>query len=307
MLGTGTLARFRIEGLRRDARVEWVGIGSARGRSAKEFAVQVGADAAGSVEEMLDAGPGAVVVASTSTSHAAQLWAALKLGVPILCEKPIATNLADSQAIVRASEDAGVQLQVGLQRRFDAELVRAREKVAQGALGELYSIRLVSHDRTPPAPRFAATNGGMFCDLHVHDFDLARWLSGREIQDVFAVAGVRTEYHYLGELRDVDTTAIVLRMDDGLPVSISGSRHDCGGYQMRAEILGSKGALVLGADRFVDYRQRFRQAFTDQLSAFLDVVAEKRGNPCPGREGLAAERAVAAAQRSHRERRVVSF
>jgi myo-inositol 2-dehydrogenase / D-chiro-inositol 1-dehydrogenase len=206
---------------------------------------------------MLDAAPDAVVVASASARHAEHISACLPLQVPLFCEKPIATTLDEAVNVVEQTRRAGVELQVGFQRRFDPRLRELRSSVASGALGELYSITLASHDADPPSEAFAAECGGMFVDLHVHDFDVARWVSGEEVEEVFTVAARRGPSAYLDALGDVDTTAILLRMRSGLPVLIRGTRQDPAGYMMRTEVVAASRSATSGTERYSDYRERF--------------------------------------------------
>ncbi len=305
VLGSGKIARLHASALAADPRVTWLGIGSSRAEWGRDAAAQAGADAVGTVTEMLAASPDAVVIASATARHAQDIRASLGLRVPLFCEKPIAGTLEDAEALVEEAERAGVPLQVGFDRRFDPDLMRLRAAIAGGELGALQSVTLTSHDRDPPSEAFAAVSGSMFLDLHIHDFDLARWLTGEEAADVVTVSARRGPCEFLDALGDVDTTATVLRMSDGLPVTIRGSRQDTAGYLMRAEVVGGVGSITIGDERYADYRERFHDALVAQMSAFLDLVAGGRPNPCPGRECLAAMRIAIAAECSHRQRRVV--
>jgi predicted dehydrogenase len=129
------------------------------------------------------------------------------IGLPLFCEKPIATTLDDAVSVVQATQRAGVPLQVGFQRRFDPGFHELRASITSRDLGALYSITLTSHDATPPSKAFAAESGGMFLDLRVHDFDLVRWLTGDEVAEAFTGPARRGPADYLDALGDVDTTA----------------------------------------------------------------------------------------------------
>lgn len=323
VLGTGTLGRFRASVLAAHPHVAWVGIGSASAERAAGAARDVGAVAAGTHAELLEQGVDAVVIATESADHARHVGACLERGIPMLCEKPLATTLEHSETLAAAAEQAAVTLQIGFQRRFDKGFRVAREQIATGELGTLYSLRLASHDHEPPPERFAATSGGMFRDLHVHDFDLVRWLTGEEVDEVYAVAALRTGISFFEEINDVDTTAIVLRTRGGVPVLISGTRHDPTGHDVRGEVYGSRNSLVIGLDKrtpltiaedggqnlrqgtYVNFLDRFKPAFIEETNAFVDVVLGKRDNPCPGREAVEAIRIAVAAEQSQRERRPI--
>ena len=305
VLGSGTIARLRASALVADGRVSWLGIAGSRSGWAQEAVTKTGASAAGTMVEMLAASPDAIVIASATSSHADHIRACLPLHVPLFCEKPIASTLEDAVRLVAETESVGVALQVGFDRRFDPALVPLRSAITSGALGALHSITLTSHDRDPPSEAFAAVCGGMFLDLHIHDFDLARWLTGGEVQDVTAVAARRGPSEFLDALGDVDTTALVFRMRDGLPVMARGSRQDPAGYMMRTEVVAAARSVTVTDKHYADYRERFHDALLAKTSAFLDVVAGVRPNPCRGEECIQAMRVAVAAELSNRERRTV--
>jgi myo-inositol 2-dehydrogenase/D-chiro-inositol 1-dehydrogenase len=279
------------------------------------------ADACGArpvtVEEALAAVPDGVVVASSTERHAEQLLAAAELGVPVLCEKPISLTVADTRAAVEALARAGAVVQVGFQRRFDPEIAAARAH----DVGTLYSIRITARDAEPAEERYIPGSGGIFRDMHVHDFDLARWITGREVATVYATGAVRG-FDRFARHGDVDTSAIALTMDDGMPVLIDGSRHDPRGYDVRMELLGSTDALVVGlgertpltragapppADPWTSFAERFADAFARETAAFVELVREGGASPCPPESALEALRVAVACDISRAERRPVSL
>lgn len=305
LLGSGRLALQRAAALLADPRVDWLGIGSGRTDWGPAAARALGASTGDSVAAILAQAPDAVLIASATTDHAEQIRECLGLGVPIFCEKPIALDLADATALVADIDRAGVPFQVGFDRRFDPGLTDLRRAIRDGETGELQSITLTSHDRDPPGEAFAAACGGMFLDLHVHDFDLARWLSGEEVRDVVTIGARRGSATFLDDLGDVDTTAILLRMASGLPVVIRGAREDPAGYLMRAEVVGTRRSITVGDVRYADYRERFAAALAAETVAFLDLVAGTGPNHCPGRECVVAIHVALAAERSLRLGQVV--
>ncbi len=249
----------------------------------------------------------------------------MRLRVPILAEKPLATDLLDCVRVVTEARQAGVQIQVGFQRRFDAEFAAARRLIVEGRLGELYSVHLTSHDHEVPPEQFVATSGGMFSDLGVHDYDLARWLTGDEVAEVYARGSCRTGWNYFHAHGDVDTAITMLHMTSGLTVVVSSARHSPDGHDVRAEIFGSRHNVTVGHGAYAPLRTpdevdaaaplqaypnfltRFQEAFDRQTQAFLDWVAGTGGNQCPAEEGLASLRVAAAAQLSHNEQRPVAL
>jgi myo-inositol 2-dehydrogenase/D-chiro-inositol 1-dehydrogenase len=299
VLGTGRMAELRVPLLRGLAE-EVIVAGGDAARSA-DVAARLGARPA-SVGEALASRPDGVVVASATDRHLEHLLAAAELGVPVLCEKPIALTVEDTLAAVRALDGAVVQ--VGFQRRFDPEIVAARA----AGVGTPYSIRITARDADPAEEHYIPGSGGIFRDMHVHDFDLARWISGREVATVYAVGAVRG-FERFARHGDVDTTAIILTMDDGMPVTIDGSRHDPRGYDVRIELLGSEDAVSIGPAALPQsFAERFAGAFAAETEAFVALVRDGGGDsPCPPESALEALRVAVACDRSRAEGRPVEM
>ena len=304
VLGTGRIGAYRADWLRSHPDVEEVLVGSIR---------------AGTVESVLDARPDAVVISSATPDHPAQIRACAKRGLPMLCEKPIALTLRETR---EALDAGGELLQVSFQRRFDPGFAEARRLVVEGALGTLYCVRMCAYDHEPSPEHFIPGSGGIFRDLHIHDFDAARWLTGSEVDRVYATGAVR-RWERFAKYGDVDTSAVLLTMGDGLPVVVTGSRHDPRGYDFRVELLASDDSITVGLDERTPLRsveanaptlgtrpydgflERFAAAFDAELRAWLEFVRGERGNPCPGVEALHALRIAVACDRSRAEGRAV--
>jgi myo-inositol 2-dehydrogenase / D-chiro-inositol 1-dehydrogenase len=308
VVGTGRMGAFRAEQLRRRGHeVRVASRDAGRGRPLEDV-----------LGEELDA----AVVSSETSRHPDDIAAVAARGLPTLSEKPIALTLRETKETLERVEAAGGTLQVSLQRRFDPGFSAAREAVADGAVGTLYLVRLNSHDHQPSPERYIPTSGGIFKDLHVHDFDIARWLTGSEVAEVYAVGAVR-KWERFGRYGDVDTAAVLLTMDGGLPVLLSGTRHDPHGYDFRAELFGSDDALAVGLgprtpirsvedggpglpdDPYRGFLDRFSAAFEAEMDAWLRFVAGEGKNPCPGEEALEALRVAIACDRSRAEKRPV--
>lgn len=315
------MGAFRAHALAEHPEVEQVFVGSHHPERARELSDVIGGRG-GTIDEVLDEELDALVISTATAEHPAQVAAGAERRLPMLCEKPISIDLGDTEGTIEVVNKAGVELQIAFMRRFDAGFRRARELISAGTAGTLYSLRMCAHDHEPAEERYIATSGGIFCDLHVHDFDMARWLTGREVKEVFATGAVRAWEAY-GRQNDVDTSAMVLTMDDGLPVVITGARHDPIGYDFRAEILGSGDSIVVGmdgrtplhsvqpgappppADPYRGFLDRFRDAFIAETAAFVDLAHGRGPNPCPPEVALSALRVAVACDRSWRERRVV--
>lgn len=282
---------------------------------ARRVADQVGADAAPGVEALLDAGVDALVVASGTASHPQLIIAGLGAGVPVFCEKPVGPDVPSSLPVLEHIAACGGTVMIGHQRRFDRGYLEARRAYRAGELGWIHSLRAVTCDQAPPPVSFLATSGGLFRDCSVHDFDIVQWLTGRGIVELYARGSNRGDPE-IGAVGDVDTAVALCTLDDGTLASVVASRYNGAGHDVRLEIQGSTGTLVVGLDDSAALRsaepgatfpsgtphttfaERFRQAYRDEMAAFLDLVEGRRENPCTAAEAVAASRVADAAQAS---------
>ncbi|PSR23639.1 MAG: inositol 2-dehydrogenase [Sulfobacillus acidophilus] len=254
----------------------------------------------------------AVVVASSSTSHGELLKALVKRRWPVFCEKPLALTLEESLEIHRLYETAGVPLQMGFMRRFDPHYLKAKAVIDRGEIGTPYHFFSISRDRMAPALEIVKHSGGFFLDTGVHDIDLARWFLGTELTEVFARGGVYNHPDYR-TVQDVDHAHMSFKTVAGAMGLVELSRDAVYGYEIRTEILGTKGAVKIAAaspsdtvvmvesaikrDTFSDYQERFQTAYLNEMSAFVKVV---RGEQVPlaSIDGIRATSVAQAAQRS---------
>jgi myo-inositol 2-dehydrogenase/D-chiro-inositol 1-dehydrogenase len=280
---------------------------------AEETASEHGYGVAADVPTMLGE-VDALVIASDTTSHALLLRQAVAAGMPTFCEKPVAVTLEETIELVALVEAGEVPVQVGFQRRFDVGYRRAREAVASGELGFVHSVRSTTHDQSPPHPDYLPTSGGIFRDCNIHDFDVIRFVTGREVNHVYAV-GANKGAAFFAEAGDADTGAALLTLDDGTLVTVTATRYNGAGHDVRLEVLGSEGAIGVGYDdslaitsaepgvdyprgpRVATFLERFGPAYQAEMAAFCEVVAGAP-TPCPVAEALAAFRIAEAAQRS---------
>src|SRR5881275_591959 len=184
----------------------------------------------------------AVVICSSTDTHAQIIEAAALAGKHIFCEKPIALDLPSIDRALDAVERAGVKLQIGFNRRFDANYHRVHQAVEQGEIGRLHLLHLISRDPAPPPIEYIRVSGGLFLDMTIHDFDMARFLAGSEVDEIFVLAGVMDD-PAIGAEGDVDTAVIMLRFTNGVIGTIENSRCASYGYDQRVEVLGSAGAV----------------------------------------------------------------
>jgi myo-inositol 2-dehydrogenase/D-chiro-inositol 1-dehydrogenase len=236
----------------------------------------------------------------------------------------VAATLAETIQLVHLVETADVPVQVGFQRRFDAGYRRARAAVASGELGFIHTIRANTHDQSPPPAGYIPTSGGLFRDCSVHDFDALRFVTAQEVTSAYAV-GANKGDRFFTEGGDIDTGAAVLTLQDGTLVTVSATRYNGGGHDVRMEVMGSKGTVGVGyddslavrsAEEGVDYprgpqkwsfMERFLPAYRSELSAFCDLVAGRTENPCTLRDALEAFRVAEACEVSRATGRPVAM
>jgi myo-inositol 2-dehydrogenase / D-chiro-inositol 1-dehydrogenase len=288
---------------------------------AASVAQEVGGTAAGSVEEAIAAAD-ALVIAAATDAHATLVRAGLARGIPIFCEKPLAADLPACIALAREVEAAGAIVQLGFQRRFDPGYQEARRMVQSGDLGTVYLARLAGHDPAPPHESYIPASGGLFRDFSVHDFDVIRWLLDTEVAEVYADGGV-LGFPVFAKYGDVDSAVATLKMASGVLVAMTVARHDPLGYDIRAELFGSRDSISVGLGPHTPMRSvepgvpppagpawpgfidRFAAAYRAELVGFMEVAQGRAPSPCTARDGVEALRIAEAADRSLREHRPV--
>jgi len=224
--------------------------------------------------------------------------------------------------VLRAVEDSGVEVQIGYNRRFDPGCSAARAAVLSGELGPLHTVRSTTLDPAPPPEAYVAVSGGIFRDCSVHDFDTVRWVTGREVVEVYATGGNRGA-DYIAAAGDADTASALLTLDDGTIAVVSNSRHNPRGYDARLELHGMKDSIAAGLEgklplRSVEpgatfpgeaphhfFMDRFAAAYRAELAAFTEVVAGSRPSPCTVADAIEASWIAEACTLSLREHRPV--
>lgn len=323
VIGAGRIGSFHVRTLAALHGIASVTVCDADGVRAHALAAELGVSAAETPEDLLASGVDALVIATPTPSHVPMIRLAARAGVPAFCEKPVALDLATLDAAIDDVDRAGILVQVGFQRRFDAGYRAAQQAVADGSLGRLLIARAATHDPSPPAESYISASGGIFRDLQIHDFDAVRFVTGEEIVEVYADGAVR-ETPWFADHSDVDVAAAVLRLSGGALAILSGTRHDPLGYDVRLEVFGTKDSVAVGVDArspirsleagvarpahpaYGDFMQRFQHAYQDELAAFVATVLEGGPSPCTLREARAALLVALAADRSRIERRPVA-
>jgi myo-inositol 2-dehydrogenase/D-chiro-inositol 1-dehydrogenase len=241
VIGVGRIGRMHAELLERQVPGAAVGaVYDAYDIAARETADELGVPAAASVDELLASDVDAVAICSSTDTHADLLVAAAEAGKAVFCEKPISLDLAEVDRALAAVDAAGVPFQIGFNRRFDPAHAAVRDAVVAGAVGDPHLVRISSRDPAPPPLEYIRSSGGIFLDMTIHDFDMARFVTGSEVVEVFARGAVRVE-PALEEVGDVDTALITLVHEDGCLTAIDNSRRAVYGYDQRVEVFGSAG------------------------------------------------------------------
>jgi myo-inositol 2-dehydrogenase / D-chiro-inositol 1-dehydrogenase len=326
ILGAGRIGRVHAESLAfRLPEAEIVAITDINHEAAKALATRCGIPrVVASIDEILgDKSIEAVLICTSTDTHADLIVRSAKAAKHIFCEKPIALELGKIDTALAAVRAAGVQLQVGFNRRFDSNFLRVRQAVASGEIGKPSLMHIISRDPAPPPMTFVRTSGGIFRDMMIHDFDMARYLMGEEVEEIYAAGGVLAEPAFKAE-DDLDTALVVLHFASGAIGTIDNSRKAVFGYDQRVEILGSKGKIA-SENRFANevvvsgeksvytdlplnfFMQRYTESFALELQLFVEAVLEGKETPVTGSDARVPVVMALAARKSYDEHRPVKL
>jgi myo-inositol 2-dehydrogenase/D-chiro-inositol 1-dehydrogenase len=263
----------------------------------------------------------AVLICSPTPTHADLIDAAATAGKQIFCEKPIDLDPDRVRKTLDAVERAGVKLQVGFNRRFDPTFSRVRNAVEDGSVGDIEMIRVTARDPEPPPITYVKCSGGMFVDMTIHDFDMVRFLSGSEVEEVHVYGAVLVD-PAIGTAGDVDTAVTSLKLTNGALAVIENSRRAVYGYDQRIEVFGSRGCAearnevparvrlstvdgVRSEKPLYFFLERYQQSFLAELEAFFDCIRNDTEPLVGGRDGLMSLLIGLAATRSLQEKRPI--
>ena len=263
----------------------------------------------------------AVLICSSTDTHSAISLAAIKAGKHIFCEKPIDHDVAKIKEVVNALKGTHLKYQVGFNRRFDHNFEAVRNAVASGQIGEPEIIKITSRDPEPPSPAYVKVSGGMFLDMTIHDFDMARFLAGCDAEEVYAYAANLVD-PAIGEAGDIDTAIISMKMKNGALCVIDNCRRASYGYDQRAEVFGSKGMVAVENDSTSNakiatadgvkyekplffFLERYMDAYGKEVAAFVNAIENNTEAPLGVEDGLKPVLMGLAAQKSLREHRPV--
>ncbi|MCO5969067.1 Gfo/Idh/MocA family oxidoreductase [Actinoallomurus soli] len=333
LIGAGRIGAVHARSLAEDPRVGRIHVVDTDPDRARQVAESIGGQVADGVDTLLDTAPDAVVVATPTRTHADLVVHCAARGVPVLCEKPVFTDPATARRVAAQVRETTTPVCVGFQRRFDPGYLRGHDAVRSGAIGRLCRVHLLTADPEPPPAAYVAVSGGIHRDCQIHDFDVLRWVTGREVVEVYAT-GANRGADYIAAAGDVDEAAAVLTLDDGTLATMQASRYNGAGYDVRMELAGSRATVAVGLDTRVPLRSaepdapplaeaawpgfldRFAAAYRAEVAAFLGLVAAPdAGGPSGTSGGLAGHATVddalqalliaEAASLSRRERRPV--
>jgi myo-inositol 2-dehydrogenase/D-chiro-inositol 1-dehydrogenase len=269
---------------------------------------------------VLASGVDGVVIAASTDAHPQLILAAVEAGLPVFCEKPVALGVAEAYEVLKRCD--GARVQIGYNRRFDPAIQAARAAVLSGELGNLHTVRSTTMDPVPPPDAYLRGSGGIFRDCAVHDFDAIRFVTGREVVEVYATGSVRGA-EVFAETGDASTASAILTLDDDTLAIVSSTRYNGRGHDVRLELHGTRDSIAAGLDdrlplRSVEpgatfpagqphdyFMDRFAEAYRRELLAFTQMAAGLRESPCTVADAVEASWIAEAATISSREHRPV--
>lgn len=321
LLGAGRIGKVHAKAITSSSKAKLVAVADAFEKAATDLAGQYGAEVR-SVEAILNAADiDAVVICTPTDTHAELIEQFSRAGKAIFCEKPIDLDVERVKACLKVVDAAAATLMVGFNRRFDPHFMAVQDVIAKGEIGVVEMVTIVSRDPGPPPIDYIKRSGGIFRDMTIHDFDMARWLLGEEIETVTAQASVLVDAA-IGAAGDYDSVSVMLATASGKHATISNSRRATYGYDQRIEVHGSKGAVSAENQRPVSievasaagytrpplhdfFMTRYTEAYAREIGTFIDAVESKSPAAPSGLDGLIALALADAALKSVKEGRAV--
>ena len=303
IIGLGRIGKIHLGNLQAIDEVEIVGICDPTDE-AKVFSNKAGltfyqkdfTDVAGEVQA------DAIVICSPTNTHANYVSIAAKKGIDVFCEKPLDLSLEKVKQVLKTVNESKIKLMLGFNRRFDSEFQSVKEKIVNGHIGDIYTIKITSRDPSPPPINYIKSSGGMFLDMTIHDFDMIRYLTNKEIVEVYAKGDALVNPE-IAKAGDIDTAIINLTFEDGSMAVIDNCRKAVYGYDQRVEVFGSKG-MVQSKNKFDKYTltysengvtsalpqhfflERYADAYKKEINHFIDCILHKKTPDVSGFDGL---------------------
>lgn len=326
VIGAGMIGKVHAEHLAfRISETKLSAIADVNLSAAKELAERLGVNkTVGDYHEILaDPSIDAVAICSSTNTHAQIICEAARAGKHIFCEKPISYDLQKIDEALSVVEKTGVKLQVGFNRRFDPNFARVRTAITQGEIGDPHLLHIISRDPEPPTAEYCKTSGGIFMDMTIHDFDMARYLVGCEVTEVFASGGVRIDPE-IGKVGDLDTVLLLLKFEDGTLGTIDNSEKATYGYDQRVEVFGSGGCIqiqnnypnnaIVSNGQAIQHDlplyffvERYTESYIAEMKAFAQAVLNDVPTPVSGKDGRPPVLMGLAARKSYDENRPVKI
>ena len=314
LLGAGRIGQIHGRTIAASKRARLAGIGDPFPDGANALAAATGAPVRPIDDLIADKAIDAVLIATPTDTHADYIDRAAAAGKAILCEKPVDLNSARIKETLARVAKAGVTLMIGFNRRFDSNFSALQKRLAEGAAGNVELVSILSRDPGPPPVSYIERSGGLYRDMMIHDFDMARFLLGEEPVEVFALGSSLVD-PAIGKAGDVDTAAVLMKTASGKICQISNSRRATYGYDQRVEVHGSKGLLSAGnvhettvsfagaggitADPVQNFfLERYSAAYRNEVDAFIDAVVDGKKPSPDGNDGLRAQMLADAATES---------
>ncbi|HKU14871.1 MAG TPA: inositol 2-dehydrogenase [Steroidobacteraceae bacterium] len=313
LIGAGRIGRIHAGNIAAHPRARLAFVADADAQAAESLAQQFGARPVGLDTAVTASDVDAVLIASSTDTHADWIERCAAARKPVLCEKPLDLDAQRAAACVRVAREAGIALYLGFNRRYDPSFMRLKREIAAGTIGTLETLHIVSRDPAPPPVEYVKRSGGLFRDMMIHDLDMARWLLGAEPVEVFARGSAVDAA--IGAAGDVDTAMVMLRTARGQLCQIANNRRCSFGYDQRIEAFGSQGMVradnrtatsvaVAGASGFTTepalpfFLERYADAYRLELHDFINALDEQRVELATGDDGWRALLLADAAQRS---------
>jgi myo-inositol 2-dehydrogenase/D-chiro-inositol 1-dehydrogenase len=326
IIGAGRIGRLHARHLAdRIEEAELLAVSDVVRSAAEQCAADCRIPASGTSHRLIMDNPEiqAVIICSSTDTHAPLIEEAAAAGKHIFCEKPIDLDLARIDRVLAAVRKAGVKLQVGFNRRFDSNFRRIYELIREGKVGQPHILRITSRDPEPPPISYVKVSGGLFLDMAIHDFDMARYLIGSEVEEVYTLAGVMVDPE-IGSAGDVDTAVISLRFANGVLGTIDNSRRAVFGYDQRVEVFGSGGMAVtenntpnrvrLSSAKAVQedlplhfFMDRYIDSYLAEMKAFIGSVLEDKPVAVSGEDARFPVAIGKAARLSYEQNRPVKL
>lgn len=313
LIGAGRIGRIHAANIAAHPRARLAYVIDRDQGAAEALSAHYGGRVATLEEAVADTSIAGVVIGSSTNTHLDYSLAAARAGKVVFCEKPLDLDFSRASVAATEFEKIGARLFLAFNRRFDPHFVALQTRLTQGAVGKLETLHIISHDPAPPPADYVATSGGLFKDMVIHDFDMARWLLAEEPDQIFSTASVLVD-PAIGAAGDVDTAKTILRTPSGKICMISSSRRSGYGYDQRIEAFGSEGLIRAqnvmettvetwtdaggATDRFQNFfLDRYKSAYAAEIEHFVDVI--EGAQPLIGyRDGIAALALAEAAARS---------